>query len=82
MTDAKSTGNLRKHAKKCWGVETVDGADKMKDAAEARQSGITSGHRNGSIKAFLGKIGRGKDFSHQQHTKIETKFVHPLLALR
>ena len=61
----------------------VEGVDRMKDVAEARHSGITSGHRNGSITAFLGKIRLGKDnFSHQQHTKIETKFVDPLAALR
>ena len=27
-TDAKSTGNLRKHAKVCWGDETVAAVDK------------------------------------------------------
>ena len=27
MSDAKSTGNLRKHARLCWGVETVAAAD-------------------------------------------------------
>ena len=26
-SDRKSTGNLRKHARTCWGVETVAGAD-------------------------------------------------------
>jgi hypothetical protein len=29
--DAKSTGNLRKHAKLCWGEEAVTAADSMKD---------------------------------------------------
>ena len=27
MSDFKSTGNLRKHARTCWGVETVAAAD-------------------------------------------------------
>jgi hypothetical protein len=76
--DAKSTSNLRKHAKQCWGIETVETADKMKNASEARQSGITSGHPNGSITALFERVGKGKvTFSHRQHTKTETKFVHP-----
>jgi len=75
--DAKSTGNLRKHAKKCWGIETVEAADKTKDASEARQSGITSGHPNGSITGLFERVGKGKGtFSHRQHTKMETKFVY------
>ena len=59
--DAKSTGNLWKHAKKCWGVEMVEGVDRMKDVAKARHSGITSGHWNGSIMAFLGKMLRSTE---------------------
>jgi hypothetical protein len=31
-SDAKSTGNLRKHAKKCWGDEVVTLDDKAKTA--------------------------------------------------
>jgi hypothetical protein len=74
--DAKSTSNLRKHAKQCWGEETVEAADRMKDASEARQSGITSGHPNGSITAMFERDGKGKvSFSHRQHTKMQTKFV-------
>jgi hypothetical protein len=76
--DAKSTSNLRKHAKQCWGAETVEAADRMKDASEARRSGIASGHPNGSITALFERAGKGKvTFSHRQHTKMETKFVHP-----
>ena len=35
MKDAKSTGNIQKHAKECWGPEMVDAADQSKDAKEA-----------------------------------------------
>jgi hypothetical protein len=36
-SDAKSTGNLRKHAKVCWGAETVAAADTTKDLPGARE---------------------------------------------
>jgi hypothetical protein len=36
--DRKSTGNLRKHAKSCWGAEAIEA---VKTAAEARE------HRHG-----------------------------------
>jgi hypothetical protein len=35
--NAKSTSNLQKHAKQCWGAETIEATDKMKDASKARQ---------------------------------------------
>ncbi|KAI0264269.1 hypothetical protein BGY98DRAFT_940010 [Russula aff. rugulosa BPL654] len=36
--DAKSTGNLRKHAKRCWGNEVVAAADKAKTARDVRDT--------------------------------------------
>ncbi|KAF8229874.1 hypothetical protein L208DRAFT_1284618 [Tricholoma matsutake] len=75
--DAKLTSNLQKHAKQCWGVETVEAANNMKDASKAHCSVIRSGHPNGSITALFERTGKGKvTFSHWQHTKMETKFVH------
>jgi hypothetical protein len=34
--DAKSTGNMRKHAKKCWSAEVIALADRAKNANEVR----------------------------------------------
>ena len=36
-TDAKSTGNLRKHTRMCWGDEAVVGADQTQDVDIARE---------------------------------------------
>jgi len=36
--DAKSTGNLRKHAKICWGEEAVAAADSTRDVRTAREA--------------------------------------------
>jgi hypothetical protein len=33
--DARSTGNMRRHTKTCWGDEAVKAADEAKDANEA-----------------------------------------------
>ncbi|KAF8547110.1 hypothetical protein OG21DRAFT_1479556 [Imleria badia] len=36
--DAKSTGNLRKHARNCWGVELMKTTDGAKDATKVREA--------------------------------------------
>ena len=49
--DANSTGNLRKHAKICWGDEAVETADATKDLDAAKEVLVKSGIRDGSITA-------------------------------
>jgi hypothetical protein len=72
--DAKSTGNLRKHAKKCWGDEVVASADKAKDAKEVRDTTIKGSLDPQSITAVFERKGKGKvTYSHRQHTKTESK---------
>ncbi|KAG2088933.1 uncharacterized protein F5147DRAFT_587403, partial [Suillus discolor] len=56
--DAKSTSNMRKHAKLCWGEESINMADEAKNANEART--IISGAKNGSIVASFECKGKGK----------------------
>ncbi|KAI0754551.1 hypothetical protein C8Q80DRAFT_1216523 [Daedaleopsis nitida] len=72
--DKKSTGNLRKHARVCWGAEILETADKAADADEVRRS-ILPGHlQDGSITAhFACKKGSAVTYSHRQHTKAETR---------
>ncbi|KAG1871906.1 hypothetical protein C8R48DRAFT_574158, partial [Suillus tomentosus] len=72
--DAKSTSNMRKHAKKCWGRETVEIVDKAKNATVARESIIEPLHTTGSITAAFERKGKGKvTYSHRQHTKTESR---------
>ena len=76
MKDAKSTSNLQKHAKQCWGTEAVEAINGMKDVSEAQKSIVGLGHKNGTITAIFERAGKGKvTYSHRQHTKTETKFV-------
>jgi hypothetical protein len=76
--DRKSTGNLRKHAKLCFGDEAVAVADMGKDidatrAALAKDPNLL---RSGLLTANFERKGKGKvTYSHQQHTKTETKYV-------
>jgi len=80
--DAKSTGNLRKHAKLCWGDETVLAADNTKDIIVAR-SALRNLLRNGSVMAAFERVGKGKvTYSHRQHTKAESKYVSTYLKRR
>ncbi|KAG2751361.1 hypothetical protein P692DRAFT_20727481, partial [Suillus brevipes Sb2] len=70
--DAKSTSNMQKHAKICWGEETVKLADETKNSQEART--IISGAKDGSITVSFKRTGKGKvTYSHWQHTRTETK---------
>lgn len=73
--DAKSTSGLRRHAKKCWGEETVSAADKTKDLDAARTVIAKTSLRDGSITAAFERIGKeAVTYSHRQHTYTETRY--------
>jgi hypothetical protein len=73
-SDAKSTSNLRKHAKKCWGNEIVATADKAKTATEVRDTTVKGYLDPQSITAAFERKGKGKvTYSYRQHTKTEAK---------
>src|SRR5437763_10762735 len=72
--DAFSTGNLRKHAKTCWGEEAVKAANEAKDVSEAREKVVHALNRSGSIDAAFERKGKGKvTYSNRQHTKMEAR---------
>ena len=74
--DAKSTGNLRKHAKVCWGEDAVAAADGTKDVKAAREALGSMENANGSITAVFNHIGKDKiTYSHCQHTKTEAQYA-------
>ena len=59
--DARSTSNMRKHVKICWGEDIVDKADKAKDI-ENIQVGLAAAKKltDGSIMALFERKGKGK----------------------
>ncbi|KAG0699301.1 hypothetical protein DFH29DRAFT_809220 [Suillus ampliporus] len=72
--DARSTGNMRKHVKLCWGNVVLQAADDAKDASEVRTKIIPGILRDGSITASFERKGKGKvTYSNRQHTRAETK---------
>ena len=72
--DARSTGNMRKHVKMCWGVEPLEVADNTKNANEARTKVVKNIQRNGSIVMAFERKGKGQvTYSHRQHTRAETR---------
>lgn len=74
--DRNSTSNLRKHAKKCWGEETIKTADQAKDAKEAQAKIVPGLLRDGSITAAFERNGKGAvRYSHRLHTKAESRCV-------
>jgi hypothetical protein len=73
--DAKSTSNLRKHAKVYWGVDLVTQADETRDLASIRK-GLAAARKlnNGTITACFEQQGKGKvAYSTRQQTYKETR---------
>jgi hypothetical protein len=74
--DAKSTGNMRKHVKSCWGDAALQAAMDTGNTAAARDGPIKNLLETGSIKSSFERKGKGKvTYSHCQHTRAETRFV-------
>ena len=75
-TDAKSTSNLRKHAKVCWGDEAVAAADQTRDVLAAREALEKMSKKDGSILEAFERVAKSKvTYSHRQHTTAETRCV-------
>ena len=71
-TDTKSTGNLHKHARICWGLET---ADKTLSFGEAYE--VLKRYKDGSITEAFERVGKGKfTYSHHQHTTTQNQCVN------
>lgn len=69
--DVKLTSNLHKHARLCWGANTVKLATEAGIVESACQT--LSKSKDGSIAAAFEIKGKGKvKYSHRQHTKAQT----------
>jgi hypothetical protein len=74
--DARSTGNMRKHARKCWGDEPVSAADDAKDANEARTKVVGGILKNGKITQSFERKGKERaTYSNIPHTRTETRYA-------
>jgi hypothetical protein len=67
---------MRKHAKKCWGEDVVEAADRANSVREVRATTVKGILDPQSITAAFERTGKGKvTFSHRQHTKAESRCV-------
>ena len=72
--NAKSTSNLRKHAKICWGEEAVAAADKTRDVRAAREALAKMKLVDSSITAAFERVAESRvTYSHRQHTTTEAR---------
>lgn len=72
--DAKSTSNLRKHAKICWGEEAVAAADDTRDVRAACEALKKIKSVDSSITEAFKRLAKGKvTYSHRQHTTTEAR---------
>lgn len=79
--DVSSTSNLRRHAKKCWGEDSVDAADGTEDVDTARAALASHKKLDGSITSMFRRISKGKvTYSHHQHTKLQSRCVDIILS--
>jgi len=82
-TDAKSTGNLCKHAKICWGEDVVAAADGTRDVLAAREALGKMKMKDGSILEAFEQVAKSKvTYSHRQHTTMESRCVLDPYRLR
>ncbi|KIL65171.1 hypothetical protein M378DRAFT_77253 [Amanita muscaria Koide BX008] len=71
--DAKSTSNMWRHARSCYGEDVVNEISEAKDIKTARK-GVKSYLANGTITAAFERKGKGKiTYSHRPHTKSEIR---------
>lgn len=76
--DMKSTGNLRKHTRNCWGVELMKTADGAKDATKVCEAlaNAKGNRKDGSIKLVFEQTGKEPvTYSHWAHTHKETRYI-------
>jgi hypothetical protein len=82
-TDAKSTSNLCKHVKICWGEDVVAAADETRDVLAAREALGKIKMKDGSILKTFERVVKSKvTYSHCQHTMMESWCVFDLYILR
>ena len=79
--DAKSTSNLHKHVRLCYGVEMVAEADETKNYEAASE--IIKLHKDGSITEAFEWKGKGRvTYSHRQHTTTKSQCVQVFCSPR
>jgi hypothetical protein len=72
--DAKLTGNMHKHAKRCWSAEVVASVDKAKSVNEVCAMTVKGILDPQLITSTFKPMGKSKvTFSHQQHTRTESR---------
>jgi hypothetical protein len=75
--DSKSTSNLRKHGKKCWGDEIIAVADKAKTADDVRQVAVGGTLTPQLITTMFERVGviakKTVTYSNRPHTQTETR---------
>ena len=63
-TDTKSTGNLHKHTRICWGLEIMATTDKTLSFGKAYE--VLKRYKDGSITEAFEQVGKGKfTYSHR-----------------
>lgn len=74
--DARSTSNMHKHVKSCWGKAALDAAYSAANADDIRTKIVDGILRDGTITAAFERKSNGKNtYSNRPHTRAEAKAV-------
>ncbi|PIL33222.1 hypothetical protein GSI_04672 [Ganoderma sinense ZZ0214-1] len=71
--DASSTSNLHRHATDCWGPVVMKAAKEVANRNEAREKIVQSLLTSGTITAHFERRKGKITYSHQPHTRAETR---------
>lgn len=73
--DASSTGNMYKHAKSCWGEETVAQARALGNLGQVRSCIVAGLRKNGNITEYfrMKKMASKPTYLHRQMSREQTR---------
>ena len=72
--DARSSGNLFKHARSCWGEEVIAQAKELGDATQVRKTLVANILQTGAITKYFQPVKRGAPtYSNKPYRPIETR---------
>ena len=71
--DLKSTSNLCKHVKSCWGVDVMSAADDANNTNDVQVKIINGILQNGLITKAFKRKGKGRTYSNRPHMPAETR---------
>ena len=69
--DAKSTSNLQRHAKVCWGNGAIEAAGEVRDVYAARDAMAKATPRDSSLTAVFERISKKNQVTYDEQHRLQ-----------